>query len=122
MLLWLMFEERMRGEHWGEGSLLGVGVLLRIAILQVCLLEGFLCGLELVKLRAPPMLEFRRHIDSLWNCLGKLSESLPSLKARLPRRNFPSGFPPWAFLAVLLKAARVSTLSCKPLAQTPMPL
>ena len=94
----------------GEGSLLGVGVLLRIVILQVCLLEGFLCGLELVKLRAPPMLGFRRHIDSLTRIVELLGK-VARIPARLPRRNFPSGFPPWAFPAVLLKAARVSTLS-----------
>ena len=108
MLLRLMFEEKMRDEYWGEGSLLGVGVLLRIVILQVCLLE-FLCGLELVKLRAPSMLGFRRHIHSLTRIVELLGK-VARIPARLLQRNFPSGFPPWAF-PVLLKAARVSTLS-----------
>ena len=33
MLLWQEFEERMRDGYWGGGSLLGVGVLLRIGTL-----------------------------------------------------------------------------------------
>ena len=91
MLLRLMFEERMRDEYWREGSLLGVGVLLKIGILQACLLQGFLCGLGLANLGVPPMLGFRRHIDSLTRIvewLGNLPDFPPSLKAGLPRETF----------------------------------
>ena len=79
----------MRDEYRGEGSLLGVGALLRIWMLQACLLEGFLCGLELAKLRVSPILGFEKHIDSLTRIvewLEKLaqppavSESRASLK------------------------------------------
>ena len=74
---WLMFEGRMKDEYWGEGSLLGVGALLWIWMLQACLLEVFLCGLELAKLRVSLILGFGKHIDSLTRILkwlGKLAQ------------------------------------------------
>ena len=120
----------MRDEYWGKGSLLGVGALLRIWMLQACLLEGFLCGLELAKLRVSPILRFEKHIDSLTRIvewLEKLAQPPAVSESRVPsKKNFLSVFSPWAFPAVLLKDTRVSILfdfslvNCWPKQQYPL--